>query len=188
MIVKRNRNVFKSRTLNNRLFNLNDLANYLGNESHQLKWHGVSFQLNESLHRVGNIKPSQYVEAFFNIVSKYSTSDSWIVQPLQPTKLFPWFKKTEKNTSVPKLRALLGTEFKGFIVCSNEEVKSFFEDFFLFSYLTKSQDILVINHTKSLILLLGQHLCLDVISTKKKTIDEVILLLNKYEYEAKVYR
>ena len=179
------KNIFKSKKTIP--LDLSDLVSYLADDKCKYKWYGVSFQIDKPKEEV--IKPQEYNNAFSDIVNTFSEINEWIIQPFHPFKLYPWVTKNDNSPEIKRLKKLFEKTltFKGYILLSSEQTKNLFEDLFMYSYITHSQDLIILNKEKPFIIILGQHLCLDIVSPNSNIIEEIISILKKYSYSVKRY-
>lgn len=185
-MIFRNKNIFKSKIVD--VFDIKDLDSYLANEKHQFVWHGISIQIKEQTKIGVNQKAELYRKSFYDVIDSYPQIACWIIQPKQSVKLFAWFDKKGK-IKLEKLKSLVGDnkEFKGYITVDSSEIKNIFRDLFIFSYATNSQDLMIFNQTSPFVMIMNQHLCLDIISTNKSIISEIGLNFKKQKFVIKKY-
>ena len=182
-----NKNIFDSKYFG--AIDTNELSSYLSDETHLLSWYGVSFQLDENEKIESKNLIHLFKKAFIDIIDSDKIGD-WVIQPFQPIKTYPWFDNLNSNKEFKKLTSFIGSsflEFKGYIQLNQFQIKDMFDELFYFSLKTNSQDLIILNPIKPFIIILGQHLTIDIVSSEKTIVDEFIFKLSKYDFLVKKY-
>jgi len=187
-MIYKNKNIFENKYF--ATLDTNDLSSFLSDEIYKLSWFGVSFQLEDNK-KTNNKEIVQFYQDAFNDVIENFNIDKWYIQPFQPITMFPWFddfnycKEFQKINSLSNISLI---KFKGYIQVNQFQIKDMFDELFYFSFKTNSQDLIIFNVVKSFVIILGQHLTIDIITTEKIIMEEFIQKLAKYNFIVKKYK
>lgn len=203
----KNKNIFKSKK--NLVLDIIDLVNFLGDEDHREDWKGVSFQFNiiqeelallkrnnKNIKELDNEQISLFSQKFLGILALLNMNEYYIQQCFTK-KLFPWFRKNKKINNIYAIKPLYNIfqsfsleeeEVKGYISLSYEDLKSIFKSLFFYSFITHSQDLFIISQTKPVVIILNNHLTIDVVTSESQIFNQVIEMLSNENIEVKIYR
>lgn len=201
----KNKNIFKSKK--KLPLNITDLVDYLDDADHIIDWKGISFQFNyiqeelallkrnnKNIKELDNEQISLFIKKFLDILSILNLNEYYIQQCFT-YKLFPWFIQNQKINNIYIIKPLLNIfkglsleEAKGYISLSYEDLKSIFKSLFFYSFITHSQDIFIISQIKPVVIILNQHLTIDIVTSDLQIFNQAIEMLKHENIEVKIYR
>ena len=147
-----------------------------------VKWYGVSFQLGCDERKIELSEYLSVYEPFFtNLILKLDKGSSWILN--HEYKDFKWFPNLEDNLN--SLRFLfkqrnIPNSFIGALVFTNHDLLKFTKDIISYPYVLpnkvgKLYRNIDISHGKlQFIIKISGHLCIDLFSTDKELLKEII--------------
>lgn len=199
------RNLFRDKNLTH--LNLNDLLKYLADVKYKENWYGISFQFdyiqrelallkrnNKNIKNLDNEQLTIFIEKFLNKVSEFDLKEFYI-QPCYPNKLFNWFYRNIRRNQIYIMKPLFKIfednnfiEQKGYITLNFDYLSLIFKNLFFYSFITNSQDLFIISATKPIVIMLGQHLSIDVLTNEKDIFDFFYDNLKDEIITAKIYQ
>jgi len=147
-----------------------------------VKWYGVSIQLSCEERIIELTKYISVYEPFFsNLVLKLDKGSSWIVN--HEHKDFQWFPNLEDNLN--SLRTLfkqrnIPNSFVGALVFTKHELLKYTKDIISYPYVLPNKvgklyrDIDISHGKLQFIIKISGHLCIDLFSTDKELLKEII--------------
>lgn len=159
-------------------------------------WFGVSFQM------TGNTKDvifRDYLEIyepwFKSVMSRFGNNSSWIIN--HEYRDFEWFPNRENNLA--SLRALfkrnkISAKFKGALVLDKDDLLKFSRDLISYPYVLFSKhnilyrDLNISNSELPFIVKISGHLNIDLLSTDKNLLKEMVIANSTNDFVIKPYR
>jgi len=169
---------------------------FLYSEPSSVKWYGVSFQLDKEDNEI-SLKEfiEKYLDWFKNVISTIDDGSFWVVN--QDKNDLDWFPNEEDNLS--SLRTLFKQNgilsiFKGALLLTKNDLLKFSEDLISYPYAVFNEDGLFymnldISHSElPFIIKILDHLNIDLLSTNKGLLREVVSKNSSNIFNIKEYR
>ncbi len=161
-----------------------------------IKWFGVSFQLDRNGEKIALAEFIEIYQPWFKeIILRLGRDHSWIVN--HDKKDLEWFPNDEDN--LKSLRNLfkqnnVSNRFKGALIFSEDTLLEFSKDLISYPYSVFNEDSLfymnidISHHELPFIIKISDHLNIDLLSTSKELLKEVVSENNSDSFILKPYR
>jgi hypothetical protein len=160
------------------------------------EWFGVSFQLDTEGEKIGLTEfIKNYERLFKNIVLKLDNGSFWIVN--HDDKDLKWFPNDEVN--LVSLRSLfkqnnISNTFRGALIFSKDDLLEFSKNLISYPFVVFNEDGLLyknldISHGElQFIIKISGHMNIDLLSTNKMLLREVVIENSSNVFNIKEYR